>query len=142
MSEVEVVEKVVVETVEVPRGDRGDVGVATAALTLKQLWHASTHVLVDVGDRHNPRKQQFVRKAGSDSLKRFARKLLLAKDPLAVDWFSRQRGSMNEKRTDANRMRANLERQATKAGRSKKSQDAKNKAKKTEDAAATIVTKR
>jgi len=125
---VEVVEETN-EPKEVVRGDRGEVGEATPSLLIKQRWHEATHVLQDVGNAHNPRKQEWVRKAGTPSLKRYARQLLVSGDATAKDWFACKNGAMNDKRTDANRTRASLERQASKAARRKKSDSNKNKTK-------------
>jgi hypothetical protein len=105
---------------EIPAGDRGIVGTATPALTMKQRWHEATHVLMNVGDKHNPRKQAWVRKAGTPSLKQFARQLLKSKDALAIKWFADKRGACNQKRTDANLLRASLERQATRVAKRKR----------------------
>jgi hypothetical protein len=117
------------EPQEVVRGDRGNVGEATPSLTIKQLWHEATHVLEEVGDAHNPRKQEWVRKAGTPSLKRYARQLLASGDALAKDWFAHKHGAMNASRSDANKTRASLERQATKASRRKRADGNKTKAK-------------
>jgi hypothetical protein len=63
------------------RGERGEVGTATAGLTIKQKWKASTsHV----------------------SLKVFARTLAKSGDQAAKDWFAHKKGSLNQARTDAN----------------------------------------
>lgn len=117
------------EPQEVVRGDRGEVGEATSSLTIKQMWHEATHVLEEVGNAHNPRKQDWVRKAGTPSLKRYARQLLATGDVLAKDWFAHKRGSMNAKRSDANSTRVTLERAATRASRRKKADGNKNKTK-------------
>lgn len=129
-------EEHVVETVEesnepqeVVRGDRGEVGVATAGDTIRRMWHEATHLRVDVGNHQNPRKREWVRKAGTPSLKRFARELVAKGDAVAKEWFANKRGANNAKRTDANRTRASLERQASKAARRKKSDSNKSKAK-------------
>ena len=114
-SEVDVAES----SKDFPRGPSGIVGTATAGKTIKQRWHEATHVLMDVGNRHNPRKQAWVKKAGAPSLKRFARQAAQAGDQAAKDWFDHKVGSMNASRSDSNRMRANLERQASKASRRK-----------------------
>jgi hypothetical protein len=105
---------------EVPRGDRSAVGEATTALTIKQRWHEATHVLANVGDHSNPRKQKYVRKAGAPSLKQFARKLLLAKDELAIKWFAGKRGGNNQPRTKENIAKSMLACSATKASRHKR----------------------
>ena len=108
---------VVVVATEVPAGDRGTVGVATHSTTIKRMWHEATHVLTNIGDHSNPRKQAWVRKVASISLKRFARQLALSGDETAKAWLANKNGAMNEERSSANSMRANLERAATKASR-------------------------
>ena len=110
------------EPQEAPRGFRGELGKPTASLTIKQQWHEATHLLVDVGDNNNPRRQAWVRKAGTPSLKKFARQLLASGNQLAKDWFAHKSGSLNEERNEKNRSRASLEAQASKAARRKKSQ--------------------
>lgn len=125
------------EKQEVARGDRGFVGTASAAQTLTQRWHQENHLHQDVGDKHNPRKRRWVRKAGSPSLKQYARTLLKAGDALAKEWFANKRGAKNEKRSDKNQGRINLEKQASKAARRKKSQGKQAKA---TDAAAPVAT--
>lgn len=110
------------EQKEIQRGERGEVGKATAGLTIKQQWHEATHLLQDVGDKNNPHKRAWVRKAGTPSLKKFARQLLASGNQLAKDWFDHKAGSLNEERTEKNRSRATLEATASKAARRKKSQ--------------------
>ncbi len=127
---------------EIPPGPRGELGVATAALTLKQQWHEANHVLMDVGDHANPRKQEWVRKAGSPSLKMFARQLLASGNQLAKDWFAHKAGSMNAKRSDVNLASASAAATASRAARRKNAEAKKNKAKKDAEAPATIVTKK
>lgn len=82
------------------RGPRGEVGTATASLTIKQRWHASTtgkHV----------------------SLKSFARKLAAEGDQVAKDWLAHKAGSLNQKRSEKNVARVALERAATRAAHRK-----------------------
>lgn len=110
------------EPQEVPRGDRGELGVATPALTIKQMWHDAHHVLQDVGDKHNPRKQLWVKRAGAPSLKKYARDLAKSGNDVAKAWFSNKVGELNAKRSEKNTGRISLEKQASKAARRKKSQ--------------------
>ena len=105
------------EVQEVPRGDNGTVGVATASKTMKRLWHEATHVLSNIGNKQNPRKQHWVRKVASLSLKQFARKLAATKDQTAIDFFACKKGDLNATRSDTNRLRITLEKQATRASR-------------------------
>lgn len=111
------------ETKEVPAGDRGEVGQATAGLAIRQKWHEAHFSRKDVGDKHNPRKRIWVPNPGPKvSLKRFARELLKAGDPVAKEWFANKTGAKNQKRTEKNVSRISLEKQASKAARRKKSQ--------------------
>jgi hypothetical protein len=102
------------------RGERGEVGKATAAQTLKQMWHATHFKHVDANDRHNPRKKVWVPLANALSLKQFARKLVASGDPIAKEWFEHKKGSENQARSDKNAARISLERTASKAARRKK----------------------
>lgn len=91
-------EETVAVVQEKVRGDRGHVGEATAASTLKHQW----------------------REAGSPmSLKRWAR--LQAKDgnQSAKEWFANKAGAKNESRSDKNVKRIFEEKQASKAARKK-----------------------
>lgn len=83
----------------VSRGDRGELGTATAGLQMRQRWAAE---------------------AGGGSLKQFARRLLKAGDPIAQEWFANKRGALNAKRTDANIKAAKETSMASKAARTKK----------------------
>ncbi len=130
------------EVQEIPRGDRGIVGVATPSKTIRKMWHEATHLRVDASTKQNPRKQRWVPKNDAPSLKQFARELAAKGDPTAKEWFANKRGDNNQKRTDANIGRANLERAATRASRRKNAETKKNKTKKAEETPATIVTKR
>lgn len=103
------------------RGDRGVVGEATAALTIKQRYHEAHFKRVDAEDKHNPTKKVWFKVEGAPSLKQFARKLLANGDPVAKDWFARKRGSMNAQRSDANIKAAREAAAATKLERRKKS---------------------
>jgi hypothetical protein len=93
------------------RHSRGEVGVATAGQTIKQLWWAS----------------KTTNKTINMSLKRFARQLLKDtnkdKVQLVKDWLDHKNGSLNAKRSDKNQQRVNAERSATKlAKKAKKGQ--------------------
>jgi len=104
------------------RGDRGEVGVATAALKIRQLWHETHFTRKDVGDKNNPVKRIWVPNHGTPSLKRFARELAKSGNQVAKDWFANKKGAKNQKRSEKNVARINLEKQASKAARRKKSQ--------------------
>ncbi len=110
------------ETKEVARGDRGELGVATPALTIRQMWHEAHFTRKDVGDKHNPRKRIYVRNHGAPSLKRFARELAKSGNQVAKDWFANKSGAKNAERSEKNRSRVALEKQASKAARRKRSQ--------------------
>ena len=110
------------EPQEVPRGNRGELGVATVSDTIKQMWHDTHHVLQDVGDKHNPRKQLWVKRAGAPSLKEYAKALAASSNDIAKKWFANKAGANNAKRSDANLARAATEASASKAARRKKSQ--------------------
>lgn len=117
------------EPKEASRGDRGEVGEATAGLKIRQMWHEAHFSRKDVGDKHNPRKRVWVHNPGPRvSLKRFARELLKAGDPVAKAWFANKLGAKNEKRSEKNQARVNLEKQATKAAKRKKAQGKQGKA--------------
>jgi hypothetical protein len=124
-------------------GPNGEIGQPTAALTIKQLWHAELHVLMDVGDKNNPRKQKWVRKQGTLSLKKYARQLAASGNTVAKDWFEHKQGSLNAERSEKNVVRIALEAQASKASRRKKALGKANKkAADSVETKATIVTKR
>jgi len=128
----------VVEAQEPARGPNGEVGKPTASLTIKQLWHAEHHVLMDVGDKNNPRKQEWVKRTGAPSLRKYARQLAASGNTVAKDWFEHKAGSLNAQRTEKNTSRIALEAQASMAARRKKSQGKQSKA---ADAAAPVKAK-
>ncbi len=84
---------------EESRGDRGEVGVATAGLTMRQRWAQS---------------------GKSVSLKQFARAQAKAGDAVAKEWFANKLGAKNQKRSDANIKAKTEAAQATKAAKRKK----------------------
>lgn len=111
------------------RGERGELGTATAKLTITQLWHAAHFTRKDANDKGNFRKRIYVPNPGPRvSLKKFARELLKAGDPVAKAWFANKRGAQNAKRLEKNASRITLEKQASKAARRKKSQGKQGKA--------------
>lgn len=124
----------------IPPGERGELGVATAGDTIKQMWHAEHHVLQDVGDKHNPRKQLWVKRAGAPSLKKYAKALLASGNDVAKKWFASKAGANNAKRSDANRARAATEASASKAARRKKSHGKANKAAAADTTTAAVAT--
>jgi len=87
-----------VKATETVRGNRGEVGVASAGLTMRQRWGSSNSGL---------------------SLKRFARQLVKDGDAVAKEWFANKKGAKNEKRSDKNTQRVIAERTATKASKRK-----------------------
>lgn len=112
-----------------PRGERGNVGEATAALTIKQMWREKHFKRTDANDRYNPRKKVWVALPKAPSLKAFARQLAANGDVVAKTWFDHKGGSLNKDRSDATKARISLEKQATKAAKRKKSAGGGGKAK-------------
>ena len=111
------------------RGERGELGTATAKLTITQRWHEAHFTRKDANDKGNFRKRIWVANPGAKvSLKKFARELLKAGDPVAKAWFANKRGAQNAKRSEKNTGRISLEKQASKAARRKKSQGKQGKA--------------
>lgn len=90
--------QVVEQVQEKARGDKGEVGKATAGLTIKQRWAKEGRGL---------------------SLRGFARKLG-KEDPLVKEWFEHKGGSLNKTRSDANQGMAKLCASATKLQKHKK----------------------
>lgn len=119
-------EKTAEQKQEKARGDRGELGVATAGDTIKQMWRAAHFKRSD--------KDSWARLPGAPSLKKFARELVKSGNKVAKDWFDHKTGSLNAQRSEKNRGRISLESQASKAARRKKSQGKQAKA--TADAAA------
>lgn len=98
----------VTETVvQTNRGERGELGVATASLTIKQRWLAS--------------------KTGT-SLKAYARNLAKSGDANAKEWLGNKAGAKNQKRSSANATAAKAAAAATKLGRKKSKSGGKAKA--------------
>ncbi len=118
------------EPEEHPRGSRGELGVATAGLTIKQLWHEKHFRRVDANDRNNPRKKLWTPMRGAPSLKEFARSLLKdeSHSQVAKDWLDHKHGSLNQERSEKNKARVALEKTATKQAKRKKSQGKQPKA--------------
>lgn len=102
--------------VVVVKGERGPVGEATASLTIKSLWHAEHHTLVDYGNKH---QQRWVKRPGAPSLKAYASKLAAGGSEPAINWFSNKSGGLNVARTDAKLAKIALEAQATSSSRKK-----------------------
>lgn len=80
------------------RGQRGEVGVASASLTLKTRYASEGRGI---------------------SLKQFARKLAKEGDAVAKEWFANKSGAKNQKRTDSNINTAKAAGAATKMERRK-----------------------
>jgi hypothetical protein len=110
------------------RGERGELGVATASLTLKQRWHTEHFKLVDTSNHEHPNRQSYVAKPGAPSLRAFARTLLKSGDANAKEWFANKAGAKNQARSAANVQLAKTCASATKMGR-KKSKSGGGKAK-------------
>lgn len=96
-------------SVEIVRGERGEIGEASASQTVKKMWKgAGQHI----------------------SLKSFVRKSLANKDDASAilkEWFLNKKGTKNTGRSEQNTKRVELERQASKSARKKMGQG-KNKA--------------
>jgi len=124
-------EKKIEETVvqEVVRGDRGVVGEASAAVTLKQMWHEATHSLEETADKTNPNRQSWVRNRGTLSLKQFAKSKAKESDKIAKEWFANKAGAKNEERSDKNKKRVYEEKVASKSARKKAGAGKQTKAK-------------
>lgn len=118
-------------SVQDTRGPSGEVGTATAGLTVKQLWHSKHFKLVDTHDQEHPHRKSFEALPGTPSLKQFARTLLKSGDATATSWFDNKSGGLNQKRSDANVKAASLTSMASKLARKK----TKGGAKKAEPAA-------
>lgn len=114
---------------EVARGDRGVVGEASAAMTLKQMWHEANHRLVEAGDKTNPHRQAWVLNRGAPSLKQFAKAQAKAGDKVAKEWLANKAGAKNEERSDKNKKRIYEEKVASKAARRKMGAAKQNKPK-------------
>lgn len=109
------------KTPERQRGDRGEMGVATAALTIKQLYHEACFKRVDAEDKHNPGRKVWVKNPDAPSLKQFARELKGESMDVAAQWFAHKKGSMDASRSDINIKAAKEAAFATKTERHKKS---------------------
>jgi len=102
------------------RGDRGELGKATAGLTMKQRWHEANFKRVDADNKRNPGKRIYVRNPGAVSLKAFARALAKEGDAVAKEWLANKLGAKNQGRSDANIKAARETSQATKAAKKSK----------------------
>lgn len=96
------------------------VGIATPALTIRQMWHAAHFKKVDAGTKAHPNRKVWAPLPDAPSLKAFARKLLAAGDATAKAWFDNKHGKTRTRRSEENASKAKLLAQATKAARSKK----------------------
>lgn len=105
---------------EKTRGDRGELGTATAGLTIHQRWHEAHFTRENAGVKWNPNKRIWVRNPGAPSLKAFAKSLAKEGDPIAKEWFANKRGAKNQKRSDANVKAAKEASFATHAAKRKK----------------------
>jgi hypothetical protein len=101
-------------------GPRGEIGEPTSGLTIKQLWHQAHFRRVDSSDKDHPFRKSLTRVAGAPSLKSFAAKLAKDGNQVAKDWFDHKDGSLNQKRTEANAIKAAESGRSTKAAKRKK----------------------
>lgn len=102
--------KVETKQEEKARGNRGEVGKGTAGSRIKTLWHSECFTKKELG---------LVQIAGTPSLKAFARAKAKEGNQDAKDWFDCKAGALNESRSDKNKTRIALEKQASKAARRK-----------------------
>jgi hypothetical protein len=82
-------------------GSRGEVGVASAGLTMRQRWNSAIN--------------------SGLSLKKFARQLVKSGDAVAQEWFQNKKGAKNQQRSDKNTQRIAAEANATSLSRKKSS---------------------
>jgi hypothetical protein len=122
------------QSVQEVRGERGELGVATASLTIKQCWHEEHFNLVDTSDKSHPHRRSYVKKPGVPSLKKFARALAKDGDQNAKEWLSNKLGGKAQKRSDTNikaaretSMASKLARKSKKSGGGKKTEAAPTK---------------
>jgi hypothetical protein len=101
------------------RGERGEVGVTTPALTLKARWHAEHFKLVDTSNNAHRNRQSYVAKPGAPSLKAYARQLVKNDDEVADAWLGNKSGENSQKRSEKNAQLAKTCAGATKMGRKK-----------------------
>lgn len=103
------------------KGPRGEIGKATASLTLRQLWHAAYFRKVSIKDDKGTHiRFDLVPNPGGPSLKTFARSLVKDGNQIAKDWFAHKHGSLDQKRSEKNAMDAKAAASATKQERRKK----------------------
>lgn len=98
------------------------VGTLSTAQQLKLKWHQAHFDRTEFRTLPDGRHQHFwkPKKSNYPSLKQFARELASEGDALAKDWLDHKSGSLNEERSDKNKSRISLEKQATKSARKKK----------------------
>lgn len=102
------------------RGPKGELGTATPALQIRQMWHEACFKRIDTSDRAHPNRKTFMPQKGAVSLKAFARKLAKEGDPVAKSWLANKLGASNQKRSDKNATEAKLIGAATKTAKRKK----------------------
>lgn len=102
-------------------GQKGELGVATAGLTVKQMYHRAHFQRVDAEDKGNPNKKRWIKNPDAPSLKQFARQLLVKGDTTVNEWLAHKNGSLNQARTDKNIADAKAAASATKMERRKRS---------------------
>jgi hypothetical protein len=91
--------------------ERGEIGIATPSLIIKQLWHKEWFTISN--------KKDLLRKKGCPSLKQFARQLVKLDKSEAKEWLANKNGKLNQERSDKNKGRISSERQATRSSRKK-----------------------
>lgn len=108
------------QSVQEVRGERGELGVATASLTIKQRWHEEHFTLVDTSDKQHPHRRTYRANPGAPSLKKFARALAKDGDKVAKEWLGNKLGAKDQPRSEANVKLAALTGSASKLARKSK----------------------
>lgn len=90
------------QSVQEIRNERGEVGVATSSLTIKQLWHRAHFSLVKANDKQHPGRKRLVENLGAPSLKQFARTLMKGGNEVALAWFANKSGENCKTRSESN----------------------------------------
>lgn len=102
-----------------------NVGTATPAETIKTLWHKACFKRVPVKSETNPNKHAWRRTSAYVPLKVFTRSLIKDGNEVAVKFLSNKEGTLNEKKSETNAMRARASGQASKLSRKSKKSSSK-----------------
>lgn len=129
------------KTIKPERGERGNVGEASAGDLIKRLWHETHFRKVEPTHGKQVRRRVWARNKGCPSLKQFARTQASAGNKTAIDWVAQKNGALEIGRSDKNIARVASERTASMASRRKKSTGKASKATADAVALATATTK-